>query len=323
MLDMHWLAWLKRAAPPRTHADAQFLARYQKVAQPFIIAAAVLPLVFDPGRHQVLTIIIGVSSWLVFVMDFVIQMRHRDNYLHSGMGVFDLAIVVLTSPWYLIPGVNAGAIVTILRLARVARMLMVFQGTRRLIERLGRAALIAVVVVLVFSWVAFDAEREVNSEFASYGDSLWWGITTITTVGYGDIVPITLVGRYAGTMIMIMGIGLLGVLAGALASFFKLSPKQEAKDDREEESERRREATSPDPETADDPTPDPVTAPDATEPTAAAGDASSTDPDLAALSQQILDLRQEIAALSAHLQAGTSSADPSGDTPHSTPPPTG
>ena len=47
---------------------------------------------------------------------------------------------------------------------------------------------------------------------------------TLTTVGYGDIVPITPQGRFVGVMIMVAGVGVLGVLAGSLASFFRLAP---------------------------------------------------------------------------------------------------
>lgn len=326
-----WRAIWRRQAPPRTHADAKFLAKYSRYSQPAIVAAAVLPLVVDPGRHQALGIIIGVGSWLVFVADFVIQVRRREHYTKTGMGLFDLAIVILTSPWYLIPGVNAGAIVTILRLARLARIVMVFHGARRLLERLGKAALLAIAVVLVFSWVAYDAEHEVNREFASYGDSLWWGIVTLTTVGYGDIVPITVVGRYAGVMIMVMGVGLLGVLAGALASFFKLSPKQEQQDEAAAEAERKREfATENDPTAEDevDPTASAVALSDAPSGSGATSDSDAaagtvaastaaastaaadptgdpgsvpTSADIAALTQQVVDLRHQIADLTSQL----------------------
>jgi voltage-gated potassium channel len=53
---------------------------------------------------------------------------------------------------------------------------------------------------------------------------LWWGFVTLTTVGYGDIVPETAPGRWAGVAIMITGVGVLGLLAGSLASFFRPAP---------------------------------------------------------------------------------------------------
>jgi voltage-gated potassium channel len=74
----------------------------------------------------------------------------------------------------------------------------------------------------IASLVAYHAEHPVNPEFATVGDALWWGIVTITTVGYGDIVPKTTTGRWAAVVIMVTGIAVLGVLAGSLASFFRL-----------------------------------------------------------------------------------------------------
>jgi voltage-gated potassium channel len=96
--------------------------------------------------------------------------------------------------------------------------------TRRLFGRLGRVAAVALGVTFVGSVVAYHAEHPVNSEFATFGDALWWGFVTLTTVGYGDVVPKTPTGRWAGVAIMVTGIAVLGLLSGTLASFFRLDP---------------------------------------------------------------------------------------------------
>jgi voltage-gated potassium channel len=100
---------------------------------------------------------------------------------------------------------------------------MASKGSRRLFDRLGRVTLVAGGVVVIASLVAYHAEHPVNSEFATVGDAFWWGIVTLTTVGYGDIVPKTSTGRWAAVIIMITGIAVLGLLAGSLASFFRLN----------------------------------------------------------------------------------------------------
>lgn len=74
--------------------------------------------------------------------------------------------------------------------------------------------------------VAYHAEHPTNPEFATLGDALWWGVVSLTTVGYGDIVPKTGPERWAGVTIMITGVAVLGLLAGSLASFFRLDGPQ-------------------------------------------------------------------------------------------------
>jgi voltage-gated potassium channel len=148
--------------------------------------------------------------------------RHLHRYRHAAVGRFDLVVVVLTAPWFLIPGAQAGRFVVLLRLARLVRLVVASRGSRRLFDRLGRVAIVALGVVLFGSLVAYYAEHPTNSEFATVGDAFWWGIVTLTTVGYGDIVPKTATGRWAGVMIMVTGIAVLGTLAGSLASFFRL-----------------------------------------------------------------------------------------------------
>jgi voltage-gated potassium channel len=208
---------------PRSERDAAFLKRYNARMQVPIIVSAILPLIVVPESGDWIAVVIGVVTWLVFLVDYVEHARHIERYGRTGVGRFDLFVVIATAPWFLLPGAHPGQFVVLLRLARLARLVMASKGSRRLFDRLGRVTLVAGGIVVIASLVAYHAEHSVNTEFATVGDAFWWGIVTLTTVGYGDIVPKTPTGRWAAVVIMVTGIAVLGLLAGSLASFFRLN----------------------------------------------------------------------------------------------------
>ena len=181
---------------PRTEADAEALDRFDKHMALPLVAGAVLPLFLLPqgGNFPVLATVVFVAAWVVFIVDLVVYQRRRVHYLRTWLGRFDLTVVVVTAPWFLIVGPTDSKFVMLIRLARIGRLVMAGKGARRLFERLGRVALVAAAAVVLGAATAYRAEHPTNPGFATFGDALWWGIVTLTTVGYGDIVPKTTAG---------------------------------------------------------------------------------------------------------------------------------
>ncbi len=267
-----------RPGRPRSDRDAAFLERFDTRMRLPIIVSAILPLIVVPESGDWIGAVVGIVTWLVFLVDFVVRARHVERYGRTGLGRFDLFVVIATAPWFLLPGAHAGGFVVLLRLARLARLMMVSRGARRLFDRLGRVAAVAGGVVVLGSLAAYYAEHPANPEFATVGDALWWGIVTLTTVGYGDIVPHTATGRWAAVTIMVTGIAVLGLLAGSLASFFRLDENQAGAG--------------------------PPAGPPAGQPASTA--ATASDAALQALTAEVAALRRQVEALTQRL-TGTSS----------------
>lgn len=77
-----------------------------------------------------------------------------------------------------------------------------------------------VLLIYVASLAILDAERDrPDSKITTFGDAVWWSITTVTTVGYGDLSPVTGVGRVIAVLLMLGGISLVGVVTATLASW--------------------------------------------------------------------------------------------------------
>lgn len=229
------MATVPDAAEPLTATAEERLAAWEQRTRPLIIAAALIPLIgVSTGTTDFGLIgnLIEVACWVVFLVDLIVHMKLHPHYLRTGYGKFDLTVVVLTSPWYLIPGVDGGQVVTLLRLARLARVAMIGLKSsivKRTVERLGKPAMYAGIMLMVSSAIAMRAEDRKHG-FETYGDSLWWGVVTITTVGYGDIVPETRIGRLTAAVLMVTGVALLGTVAASLASLFRLEDKAEEDD---------------------------------------------------------------------------------------------
>ncbi len=201
------------------------LAAWDAKVQPLIVAAAILPfaLALFPGQSDSpIVLAVDLASWAVFFVDLVVRVRLARGYLRTGTGLFDLSIVVFTFPWYILPGVDGTQFLAVFRLARLLRLVTATSAGRRLrylYDQMGSLLLVSIGVLLFSAIVVLRAEPP-ESGFDTFGDAMWWGVVTLTTVGYGDYFPVTRAGRFAGLLVMVIGLAVLGTLAGILASIF-------------------------------------------------------------------------------------------------------
>lgn len=199
------------------------LLEWNRRLMPLLLLAAIVPLLgFANPNTAVLWVVVVVDfvSWAIFFVDLIVRRRLVPEYLHSGWGRVDLLIVIATFPWFLlVPG--AARFIVLFRLARVVRLVAIavnMPSVRRLISRLNRLAIVSGIILMLCSFIALRADGP-GDNFDNYGDALWWGIVTMTTTGYGDIVPDTTVGRLSGAFLMLAGLTLLGALAASVSSF--------------------------------------------------------------------------------------------------------
>ena len=121
-------------------------------------------------------------------------------------------------------------ILRVLRGLRAARVLAAFTVERRAASAFWSAALIALLAVIFGSIAILHLERAPDANITQAEEALWWAFVTVTTVGYGDVYPVTSAGRVLAALLMAIGIGLFGTLTACLATAF-MAPEEEQQED--------------------------------------------------------------------------------------------
>ena len=162
-----------------------------------------------------------------FFVDFVRNVTRapdRWRYLRTW-GVLDLAASIPAVDYFRVGRVSRIVrILRVIRVIKVGRLLATLLATRRRESAIWAAALVAVLVIFTGAIAELEFERE-SGNIATAEDALWWAITTITTVGYGDRYPTTTEGRLVAVGLMAVGVGLFGTLSGVAASWFTQADK--------------------------------------------------------------------------------------------------
>jgi len=184
------------------------------------------------GTWKTVGAILNWGIWITFALEVVVMLAvvpSKKRWLRDNP--LEVAIVLFTPP-FLPPSLQALRVFRVLRLARLFRLAPL---ARRLfsLEGLRYVALLALLTVLGGGAAYASIEKHTST-----WDGVWWAFTTMTTVGYGDEYPRTTMGRALAMAIMLIGIGFIAILTGAVAERFLSGQIEEVAD-----TERAVEAT--------------------------------------------------------------------------------
>lgn len=195
---------------------------------PMLIAAAlVIPLLIleqeaSTDAWRAVAVILNWAIWLAFACEAAIMLAVVPSRWHWIRNhPLEVIVVVGTAP--ILPASMQA--LRALRLLRLVRLLLLAQRMKSLFtpQGLSSAAVLSMVVIFGGATAIRIAEPSLG---LTLGDSIWWALTTATTVGYGDIYPTTTAGRTIASVVMLVGIGFVALLTAAMAQRF-LSPDVE------------------------------------------------------------------------------------------------
>ncbi len=197
----------------------------------WLILASVLAVMLESiptigPRYYTPFLVIEVFFTVIFSLEYLIRVwvsPNRGKYIFSFWGLVDLLSVVPTYLIIIFPQYHYLLVIRALRLLRVFRIAKLAkfvnegqalgEGIKSSFYKISHFLFTVLITVIVMGTVMYVVEGPANG-FTSIPQSIYWAIITITTVGYGDIVPLTVVGKLISSMVMIIGYAIIAVPTG-------------------------------------------------------------------------------------------------------------
>ncbi len=204
----------------------------------WLIGLSVLVVMLDSvpsinAKHEKLFYGLEWFFTILFTIEYVTRIwvvRRKKSYIFSFFGVVDLISIIPTYLTLFLPGTQALLVIRVLRLLRVFRVLKMARhmGEANLLLNAMRSswtkisvflfAVVAVTMILGSMMYVVEGLIAGNEGFNSVPQSIYWAIVTISTVGYGDVTPVTTLGKMISTVIILIGYGTIAVPTGIVTA---------------------------------------------------------------------------------------------------------
>lgn len=186
-----------------------------------------------------------IFSIVIFTVEYLARLyvangrgKPRSKFVFSFYGLVDLlSIIPFYLPFLFVFDLRVIRVLRVFRLIRIFKLgrfnnsfKTIIQVVKETKEELVMTMFFAFVLLLISSTLMYYAETDVQPEkFKSIGHSFWWAISTLTTVGYGDVYPVTGLGKVVSSFIAIVGIGFVALPTGIISSTFITKVKSQKK----------------------------------------------------------------------------------------------
>lgn len=183
------------------------------------------------GDQLQIIIAVDIIISAIFLFDFLYDYSKADDhkkYMRKNWYFLLAAVPVTGGPF------QALRTIQLLRLLRIVRLYARIKALSEKTEEVSRhssryifIALFSVVVIFTGSTFFYQAEAGANPAINGYFDAVWWAVVTATSVGYGDIYPVTVGGRVIAMVLMVFGLALLGTIIGLVSNYFLVETVRE------------------------------------------------------------------------------------------------
>jgi voltage-gated potassium channel len=197
------------------------------------------------GMHERYGRLFYTIEWIftiLFTIEYILRLisiRKPARYIFSLLGVIDLVALVPSYLGILFPGAQSLLVLRALRLLRIFRIFklghflfeinFLKQALKGSIRKISIFLLTVIMLTIILGSVMYLVENRENG-FSNIPESIYWAIVTITTVGYGDISPVTPLGKFVASVVMLIGYAIIAVPTGIITHDLAIAARKKKED---------------------------------------------------------------------------------------------